>query len=279
MSGVIYQITCKSNNLKYIGQATNLKYKNGKPYNYGAKGRWIDHLSTAKTRNTPLCNAIKEYGKDNFIIEIIEEAPLETLDEREAYWMSEYNTVHPNGYNVASHSRNRHRDTTNLHIFYKDKVKLAIVSPIKQNGELKMAYIYLTLNDGSQERLAFGQRTDSTYEDTIEEINNFLNRLKCPYKTSTNYSDKLSEKYALKLNEFKDKEITSVHITTASKLIAVYIGTSEMKLNSEHKRICFGGKTISKEEAYKIAKEFVAELNISDKLIKDSIKSSQQATA
>lgn len=52
-----------------------------------------------------------------------------------------------------------------------------------------------------------------------------------------------------------------------------------MKLNSEHKRICFGGKSISKEEAYKIAKQFVAELNISDKLIKDSIKSSQQATA
>ena len=279
MSGVIYQIICKSNKLKYIGQATNFKYKNGKPYNYGAKGRWSDHVSTAKTRNTPLCNAIKQYGKDNFIIEIIEEAPLETLDEREAYWMSKYNTVHPNGYNVASHSRNRHRDTSNLHIFYKDKVKSAIVSPIKQNGELKIAYVYLTLNDDSQERLAFGQKTDSTYEDTIQEVNNFLNMLKCPYTNSTNYSDTLSEKYASKLNEFKDKEITSVHITTASKLIAVYIGTSEMKLNSEHKRICFGGKTISKEEAYEIAKQFVAELNISDKLIKDSIKSSQQATA
>ncbi len=279
MSGVIYQITCKSTNLKYIGQATNLKYKNDKPYNYGAKGRWSDHISASKTRNTPLCNAIKEYGKDNFIIEIIEEAPLDTLDEREAYWILEYNTVHPNGYNVASHSRNRHRDTSNLHIFYKDKVKSAIVSPIKQNGELKMAYVYLTLNDGSQERLAFGQKADSTYEDTIQEVNNFLNMLKCPYITSTNYSDKLSEKYALKLNEFKDKEITSVHITTASKLIAVYIGTSEMKLNSERKRICFGGKTMSKEEAYEIAKQFVAELNISDKLIKDSIKSSQQATA
>lgn len=53
MSGIIYQITCKSTNLKYIGQATNLKYKNGKPYNYGAKGRWSDHLCASKTRNTP----------------------------------------------------------------------------------------------------------------------------------------------------------------------------------------------------------------------------------
>ena len=52
-----------------------------------------------------------------------------------------------------------------------------------------------------------------------------------------------------------------------------------MQLSKEHIRICFGGKTITKEEAYTIAKQFVAELQVSDKLIKDSIKSSQQATA
>jgi len=279
MSGVIYQITCKSTNLKYIGQATNLKYKNGKPFNYGAKGRWSDHVSSAKKRNTPLCNVIKQYGKDNFIIEVLEESPLETLDEREAYWILTNNTTYPNGYNIATHSRNRHREESNLHIFYIDKVQSAIISPIKKDGELRMAYVYLTLKNGSEERLAFGQKTDNTYEDTINEVTNFLNRLNCPYTTSTNYSDKLSEKYASKLKEFKGKEITSVRITSASKLIAVYIGTSDMKLNSEHKRICFGGKTVSKEEAYEFAKKFVAELNISDKLIKDSIKSSQQATA
>jgi len=279
MSGVIYQITCKSTNLKYIGQATNLKYKNGKPFNYGAKGRWSDHVSSAKKRNTTLCNVIKQYCKDNFIIEVLEESPLETLDEREAYWILTNNTTYPNGYNIATHSRNRHREESNLHIFYIDKVQSAIISPIKKDGELRMAYVYLTLKDGSEERLAFGQKTDNTYEDTINEVTNFLNRLNCPYTTSTNYSDKLSEKYASKLKEFKGKDITSVRITSASKLIAVYIGTSDMKLNSEHKRICFGGKTVSKEEAYEIAKEFVAELNISDKLIKDSIKSSQQATA
>ena len=276
MSGVIYQITCNSTKLKYIGQATNFKYKNYKPYNYGATGRWNDHVSTSKTRDTPLCNVIKQYGKKDFTIEVIEEAPLDSLDEREAYWMSKLNTIHPNGYNIATHSRNRHRETSNLDVFYKDRVKSALISPIKQDGEFKMAYVYLTLNDDSQERLAFGQKSDSTYEDAINEVNEFITKLKCPYTTSTNYSNTLSERYASKLIEFKDKEITSVHITTASKLIAVYIGTSEMKLNSEHKRICFGGKTITKEDAYDIAKQFVAELNIPDKLIKDSIKVSNR---
>lgn len=279
MSGVIYQITCKSTNLKYIGQATNHKYKNGKPYKYGANGRWNDHVCTSKSRNTPFCNAIKQYGRDDFEIEVIEEAPLETLDEKEAYWILTNNTIYPNGYNIATHSRNRHREDSNLHVFYKDKVKSAIISPIKNNGKLRMAYVYLTLNDGIEERLAFGQKSDSTYEEAISEATEFLNKLNCPYTTSTNYSDKLSEKYALKLNEFKNKEITSVRITSASSLIAVYIGTSEMKLNKEHKRICFGGKTVSKEEAYEIAKQFVAELNISDKLINDSIRDWQQVAA
>jgi group I intron endonuclease len=279
MSGVIYQITCNATGLKYIGQATCLKYKNGKPYNYGALGRWSDHVSSSKSRNTPLCNAIKKYGKEQFTIEILEEGELESLDEREAYWISTNNTIYPSGYNIAKHARNRHRDSSNLHLYYKDKVANAVISPIKQDGEFKLAYVYLNLNDGTQERLAFGQKAGSTYEDTLNEVNIFIENLKCSYSTSTAHSDILSEKYATKLAEFNDKEITSVRITSASNLIAVYVGTSEMKFNKDHKRICFGGKTISKDEAYEIAKQFVAELHVSDEIITDSIQCRQQATA
>jgi hypothetical protein len=279
MSGVIYQITCNSTNMNYVGQATEFKYKNGKPYNYGASGRWNDHVCTSKTRNTPLCKAIKEFGKDAFTIKVLEKDDLETLDEREAYWISKLNTMYPNGYNIASHSRNRHRDSSNLHIFYQDKVQSATISPIKTNGELRLAYVYLMMKDGSQERLVFGQKQDKTYEETLEEVYDFLAKLECPYTTSTNYSEKLSERYASKLKEFENKELTSVRITSASSLIAVYIGTSDMKLSKEHKRICFGGKTFTKEEAYEIAKQFVAELHVSDEIIQDSIKSRQQATA
>lgn len=213
------------------------------------------------------------------MVEVLEEAPLETLDEREAHYISERRTVHPNGYNVASHARNQHRETSNLHVFYEGKVQSATISPICKDGELKSAHVYLTMLDDTRERLAFGQKGDNTYEDTLNEVTQFLENLGCPYTMSTAYSTVLSEKYASKLDEFKEKEITSVRITSASSLIVVYIGTSEMTLNKEHKRICFGGKTISKEEAHKIAKQFVAELNISEELITDSIKSLQQVTA
>lgn len=279
MSGVIYQITCTATNQKYIGQATKHKYKNGKPYNYGASGRWSDHVATSKSRNTPLCKAIKQYGKDQFTIEVLEENLLENLDEREAHYIAQCNTIHPEGYNVASHSRNRHRDTSNLHVFYEGKILSAVVSPIRNNGEFRMAYVYLTLHDNTQERISFGQKGENTFEDTMNEVTAFLERLECPYTISSTTSTVLSEKYASKLEEFKDKEITSVRITSASSLVAVYIGTSEMKLNKDHKRICFGGKTVSKEEAYEIAKQFVAELHISDKLIYNSFQCSQQATA
>jgi group I intron endonuclease len=278
MSGVIYQITCNATNLSYIGQATSLKYKQGKPYNYGASGRWNDHVATSKTRDTPLCKAIKLYGREGFTIKVLEDGFLETLDEREAYYIKECNTVYPNGYNVATHSRNRHRDESNLHVFYEGKVQSAIISPIKRNGENKLAYVYLTMMDGTKERLAFGQKDGSMFEDTMQEVTEFLEKLGCPYKTVIR-SIVPSEKYTSKVEEFKNKEITSVRITSASTVIAVYIGTSDMKLSKDHKRICFGGKTSTKEEAYESAKQFVAELHVSDKLIYDSIKSSQQATA
>lgn len=279
MSGVVYQIINQSTKLAYIGQATQFKYKKGKPYNYGASGRWNDHVASSKSRETPLCKAIQQYGRDDFKVEVLEEGPLDTLDEREAHYISERNTTYPNGYNVASHSRNRHRESSNLHVFYEGKVRSAIISPIRKNGELKMAYVYLIMNDDTQERLAFGQKGECVYEDTLQEVTTFLERLQCPYITSTASSTVLSEKYASKLVEFKGKEITSVRITSASNLIAVYIGTSEMKLSKEHKRICFGGKTVSKEDAYEIAKQFVTELNISEKVLYDSIQCSQQVTA
>lgn len=279
MSGVIYQVSCYATGLQYIGQATNQKTKNGKPYNYGATGRWNDHVASSKKRNTPLCKAIQAYGRDGFEIEVIEEAPLHELDEREAHYISERNTIYPNGYNVASHGRNRHRETSNLHIFYEGKVQSAVIAPIRKHGKLHLAYAYLTMTDGSIERIAFGQRKGSTYEDAIAEVTQFLERLKCPYITSMDYSDDSSKKYESKLQEFNDKEITSVCIKNAAQTIAVFIGTSEMKLKKEHKKICFGGKSITKEKAYETAKQFVAQLHVSNDKIIDSIKSSQQATA
>lgn len=280
MAGVIYQVTCIPTGLLYIGQAKNNKTKNGTEYCYGATGRWNDHVSSAKSRNTPLCKAIKEFGRSQFTVKILEEAPLDELDEREASWITRLNCIHPNGYNVASHSRNRHREISNLHVFYTGRVSSAIIHPIRKKGELRMVYVYLSLHSGDNERIAFGQKKTTTYEESMKEAKTFLDHLECPYRISSDYSDEISERYQTKKDELKNKIITSIRITSASNLIAVYIGTADMKFKKDHIRICFGGKKINKQDAYATALQFVNQLDVYDEnIIHDSIKSQQQATA
>jgi hypothetical protein len=46
-----------------------------------------------------------------------------------------------------------------------------------------------------------------------------------------------------------------------------------MKLKKEHIRICFGGKTTTKEKAYQTAKQFINQLHVSDDIIQDSVHS------
>ena len=46
--------------------------------------------------------AVKKYGKDKFIREVIEEcSTLEQLNEREKFWIREINSKEPVGYNIA----------------------------------------------------------------------------------------------------------------------------------------------------------------------------------
>lgn len=84
--GQIYKITNIINGLVYIGQT---KYK--------AIDRYNSHMNTFK--NTHFYNSIHKYGKENFILEILEDnVSNECLDEREIYWISKYDSYN-NGYN------------------------------------------------------------------------------------------------------------------------------------------------------------------------------------
>ena len=77
------------NNKIYIGQSINPEH------------RFIAHCSRAKndSDNSPIHSAIKKYGKDNFILTIIEWT--EDYNNREKYWIKKLNSKSPYGYNVA----------------------------------------------------------------------------------------------------------------------------------------------------------------------------------
>lgn len=94
MSG-IYCITCKSNGKRYIGQTFA-----------GFENRWKQHYKTAFSnknvdRDKPLYRSIRKYGWENFTKEILCECKPDQLDEKEQFYIKEYKTLHPKGYNLT----------------------------------------------------------------------------------------------------------------------------------------------------------------------------------
>lgn len=84
---IIYLITNKISGKQYIGQKVNLRGFD----TYWGSGNYIK-------------NAIKKYGISNFEKTILESdiSDREQLNYRERYWISQYNTLHPNGYNLST---------------------------------------------------------------------------------------------------------------------------------------------------------------------------------
>ena len=84
----IYKITNKINGKSYIGQSNNIQR------------RFSEHRTKGKESRILVDIAIQKYGMDNFLFEIIEECPIDQLNERESYWIAQFNTVN-NGYNFS----------------------------------------------------------------------------------------------------------------------------------------------------------------------------------
>lgn len=83
MTQGIYKITNKENGKVYIGQATDIER------------RFSEHK---KQRKVPIDMYINIFGIDNFDYEIVEECSLEDLDEKEKFYIKEYNSIEE-GYN------------------------------------------------------------------------------------------------------------------------------------------------------------------------------------
>ncbi len=275
--GYIYKATCKNTNKSYIGQTKEFKTKNGKPYKYGVKGRWCDHVSTSNNHSTPIALAIKEFGKDSFeVVEIIK-ASLAELDTLEAEWIKKSNSLVPNGYNVVSHSRNKHHKVSTFHNMFTDVIQVEI-HPINKEAEASMIYVYIDMENKNRKRITFGQDQNKSFDVAYQDALEFVTKLKC--KVIDHCSDRFAQQKELINNLTGD--ITDITITTASNLIAIYFMTNTMKKRSERLRICFGGKHMSQELSYKTALQFIEELHVPTSIkIDDKIlnQCSQQAAA
>ena len=89
---VIYVITDNTNGKQYVGQTI-----------HSAELRFAQHCKPSEVTCRLLHRAIMAHGKENFTVAVLETVEsAEKLDEREIYWISELNTLTPNGYNLNS---------------------------------------------------------------------------------------------------------------------------------------------------------------------------------
>ncbi len=94
--GYIYKITNLITGKIYVGKTKT-------PIEHRFKcGHVWQALKHPDRTSIPLQNAIRKYGADNFSIEVIEECPLDNLNDREKFWIAELDTRNPDvGYNVC----------------------------------------------------------------------------------------------------------------------------------------------------------------------------------
>lgn len=87
---IIYKITNKLTGRSYVGQTVGSLGK-----------RWSQH--TTSTKNCPMYNAFRKYGRDNFTIETLCSAlDPSYLNELEQFFIKYFNTLSPHGYNLTS---------------------------------------------------------------------------------------------------------------------------------------------------------------------------------
>lgn len=111
----IYCITNIENSKQYIGKAIHVLNKKT-PQKHGAYKRWNSHV---KSSGGVIGNAIKKYGRDKFKVEIICVCKTENEDELERYFIKEYNTLVPNGYNILEGGQGNHNIIhSDQHHFY-----------------------------------------------------------------------------------------------------------------------------------------------------------------
>ena len=112
----IYIIKNKFNNKVYIGQSANPRH------------RWEQYRSAVKKKPEAqlITRAMSKYGFDNFWMEILE-TNIENYNEREKYWIQQYNSIAPNGYNLADGGKGSGNGTYSQSASITDPVLLASV--------------------------------------------------------------------------------------------------------------------------------------------------------
>jgi hypothetical protein len=193
----IYKITNLTTGKSYIGQAVShiLNHKRYRPY--GREGRYRGHISEAFSTKKNQCqylnNAIRKYGVDDFVLELVEYCYVDDADEKEVHYIKYYNTLYPYGLNlkngggnVFTHSdESKKRVSSGVEKYYKDK-KFERFKDVKQINDDIEKYLKPLNRDNAQygwyvyidrKKADFGG-THISLEDSKQKAIEFIHTLK-----------------------------------------------------------------------------------------------------
>lgn len=150
---LIYKITNKINNKCYIGQTIK-----------NAEERWKEHKSHAfgthpNDINKTLYKAIRKYGLENFIFEVLQDniETYEQLDKAEIYWIDFYNSF-IKGYNETFGGQKYHKILPNKEII-EDYYKTRSARKTALNFGIDHSTVDDILNQNNISRFTFRQAT------------------------------------------------------------------------------------------------------------------------
>jgi group I intron endonuclease len=126
--GFIYKITNKINGKIYIGATKK-----------DVKWRWSLHIKDArKNPIMKISKAIGKYGKDNFIVDIIDCChDLDNMNRQEKYWIKEFNSCET-GYNSSLGGNNQWQISDEIREKISAKQKAFWASPESANARQKL---------------------------------------------------------------------------------------------------------------------------------------------
>lgn len=221
--GYIY-IIYGPNNRNYIGQTVSCFRKRFREHYY-------DAVDPNKNHCVVLNNAIRKYGISSFTVKELYKCDNSLLNYYEQYYISYFNTIVPNGYNIKpGGSSCTHNELT------KEKISKSLMGrTISHNTRLKisknknnclpMYMIYRHINGKVKFRICnhpMGKdRQFSCYSDANDYLT-YLNTLTKPditkkSKNNIKYLQKYKNGYVVKHPDYKNKYFVSNNLTNSEK--------------------------------------------------------------
>ena len=195
MSYLIYKITNIANDKIYVGKTKEFY---GDQY-FGIEGRLRQHLVNAFTNSKKndcprLYNAIRKYGKESFIIELLEKTDELNVDRNEIFYIDVFGSTDEEiGYNIALGGGGRSVVEINENIREKiskaqTKDGLMNIKPYYNDNNIQTGYFARRREQGKVYQKYFTS-TKFTIEENLEQAKQWIESIKTNKNdTSTKYN-------------------------------------------------------------------------------------------